>query len=132
MLDTNSKIFDGKTEAEFLASSIKDVADHYGHGLLDQKTLDWMNLIQCLAIIYGGRIFAIRSTPKPKVVKPATVQEAAKVHNPNPPAQFHRTPAPVNHFENPSPSTSATIAGIGDIDLPDDHPLSPNFKPRFN
>lgn len=138
MLDTEGKIFDGATEAEFLSKSIKDVADHYGHGLLDQKTLDWVNLMQCLAIIYGGRIFAIRSTPKAKPVpKGPSVQEAAQTFNPAPPAttrQFHdaRLAEASKAFSPSEPATSATIAGLGDIQLPDDHPLSPNFKPRYN
>ena len=129
MLDTDAKIFDGKTEAEFLAGSIKDVADHYGHGLLDQKTLDWMNLIQCLALVYGGRIFAIRSAPKIKASAPKPVSPH---FTPSQPAQHHRTAPPVNEFSPNEPANSATIAGIGEIDLPDDHPLSPNFKPRMN
>lgn len=130
-LDTDSKIFDGKTEAEFLTQSIKDVADHYGHGLLDQKTLDWMNLVQCLAIVYGGRIFAIRSTPKPpKVTKPATVQQNAQTFNPAPSKTWHdpRLKEASTVFSPNEPANRATIAGVGEIDLPDTHPLSPNYK----
>lgn len=129
-LDTDSKIFDGLTEAEFLAKSIKDVSDHYGQGLLDQKTLDWCNLVQCLAIVYGGRIYAIRSTPRVKAPpRQPTVHEAAQTFNPAPPSGVQRTtPLPTNDPFNGVPSTKATIAGIGDVDLPDTHPLSPNYK----
>ncbi|MDE2019988.1 MAG: hypothetical protein KGJ13_06620 [Patescibacteria group bacterium] len=131
MLDTDAKIFDGKTEAEFLAASIKDVSDHYGHGLLDQKTLDWMNLIQCLAIVYGGRVFAIRSTPKIKAPpKQPTPQQNASAFNPAPTRQFHdsRLEEASKAFSPREPANRATIAGVGEIDLPDTHPLSPNYK----
>lgn len=125
MLDTDSKIFDGATEAEFLSRSIKDVADHYGTGMLDQKTLDWMNLVQCLLIVYGGRIFAIRANPRIKPPKAPTVQETAKAHNPVAPS-VHRDGA------SNTPANAGHVAGIGDVQLPDDHPLNPNFKPRMN
>jgi hypothetical protein len=130
MLDNSEKAFDGMTEAEFLAKSIKDVADHYGTGLFDQKTLDWMNLIQCVAIVYGGRIFAIRANPKPKPVKMPTVQEAAGMHQASP--VFHRTPPPSNEFNGSSEANTVNIAGIGDVQIPDDDPLSPNYKPKWN
>jgi hypothetical protein len=132
-LDTESKIFDGLTEAEFLAKSIKDVTAHYGT-VLDQKTLDWANLVQCLAIVYGGRLYAIRSTPRaPKPVRPPSPQETAKTHRAASPPQTHVTPAPVNRFSNDDDDAGRVeIAGIGAVSLPDDHPLSPNFKPRWN
>lgn len=132
MLDTDNKVFDGDTEAQFLASSIKSVADHYGGGMLDQKTLDWCNLIQCLAIVYGGRIYAIRSTPK---IRPApkapTVHQAAQAHNPAPPRTVHTAP-PVNEFNGSNDAARVDIAGVGAVELPDDNPLSPNYKPRWN
>lgn len=123
-LDTTEKAFDGKTESEFLSQSMMDVAKHYGAGVLDQKTVDWLNLIQCLAIVYGGRLVAIRMSRKPK-------PEAPKVFTPQPPqGQTHRTPAPVNNFS--SDAGAVDIAGLGRVVLPDDNPLSPNFKPRMN
>jgi hypothetical protein len=130
MLDTDSKAFDGKTESEFLAQSIKDVTDHYGSGLLDDKTLDWCNLIQCLAIVYGGRIFAIRSKPKASKPRPqpTAAQTAAQFSAPT--GAVHRTPAPVNNFSD-SPSV-VEIAGLGAIDLGDDNPLSPTYRKPFN
>lgn len=128
-LDTQEKVFDGQTEAEFLAGSIKAVTDHYGGGMLDQKTLDWANLVQCLAIVYGGRLYAIRSTPRQAHVRPATVQETAAAYNPAPPRQAHVTPEPVNHF-NSDEASRAEIPGVGAVDLPDDNPLSPNYKPK--
>lgn len=133
-LDTEQKIFDGLTEAEFLAKSIKDVSVHYG-AVLDQKTLDWMNLVQCLAIVYGGRLYAIRSTPRIRTVNPPTPHQTAAMHRAAPPGQMHRTPPPVNSFapaaSDPDNPNRVDIAGVGAIDLPDDHPLSPNYKPKF-
>ena len=133
-LDTSEKAFDGLNEAEFLAKSIKDVADHYGGNFLDQKTLDWTNLIQCLLIIYGGRIFTIRATPKPKPQHRPTVQETARVHNPSPPPVFTRPPAnefatTMNGHDASPPPQRAHIAGVGDVDLsglPDGHPFKVN------
>lgn len=126
-LDTEQKVFDGKTEAEFLTSSVKDVMDHYG-SVIDQKTLDWFNLAQCLLIVYGGRIYAIRSNPKVKPQRAPNVQETAQMHAP---PRTHVRPDPPSHM-NGDPASSAEIAGIGTVELPDDHPLSPNFKPRMN
>lgn len=129
-LDTESKIFDGLTEAEFLAKSIKDVSAHYG-AVLDQKTLDWANLIQCLAIVYGGRFYAIRSAPRaPKPVKQPTPHETARAHRAAPPGQMHVTQPPTNNFDDDAGRVE--IAGVGAISLPDDHPLSPNYKPKWN
>lgn len=132
-LDTESKIFDGLTEAEFLAKSIKDVSAHYG-AVLDQKSLDWMNLVQCLAIVYGGRFYAIRSTPRaPKSPRQPTPQEAARTHRATPPGQMHVTPAPTNNFVSPEDDAGTVhVAGVGAVQMPDDHPLSPNYKPRWN
>lgn len=123
-LDTENKLFDGKTEAEFLAQSSADVARHYG-GIADQKTLDWMNLIQCLAIVYGTRIYAIKSSPKaPRVVSPPLAQRTA-----SPSPQHHRTPPPVNEFNGATPPESVgNVPGIGDVQFPPDHPLAPKMK----
>lgn len=120
-LDTTpSDAFDGKSESAYYATACADVAKHYGGELFDQKTVDWLNLIQCLALIYGSRIIAIRMTPKiaPKPKAP-TVQEAAK-HFASP-ANTHNGDASRVHIE-----------GIGDVQLPDDNPLSPDYKPRVN
>lgn len=127
-LDSDSKLFDGKTESEFMAQSIADVARHYG-GIADQKTLDWFNLTQCLAIVWGGRIFVIRSTPRPKAApKPdlaARMNGAAQHHAPS--------PLPVNSFDPVADAKNAgvgEIAGLGAVEFPDDHPLNP--KNRLN
>jgi hypothetical protein len=132
-LDTDSKIFDGLTEAEFLSKSVKDVSAHYGT-FMDQKTLDWCNLIQCCAIVYGGRIYAIRSTPRQKTVRQPSPQETAATHRAAPPGQMHVTPMPQNSYANghDDDPNRVDIAGVGAVQLPDDHPLSPNFKPKWN
>lgn len=127
-LDTDQKSFDGKTEAEFLARSIKDVADFYGGGLLDDKTLAWLNLGQCLAMVYGGRLIAIKMSPKPKPPpRQPSAAETARAHNPAPPPMVQRTMPPPNNFEghDDTPPTHGHIAGLGDIELPADHPLNP-------
>lgn len=125
MLDTSSTTFDGLTEAQFFAKSIKDVSDHYGRGLLDQKTLDWLNLTQCLAIVYGGRIFAIRATPKAKPAPRAPVAEAVR---PGPQPSFHRTEPPVNNLNGSEKINRGEIAGLGEIEFPVGHPMNPVRK----
>lgn len=125
-LDTESRMFDGKTEAEFLAQSTADVARHYG-GIADQKTLDWMNLLQCLAIVYGGRLYAIRANPR---VKAAPKPNLAV--RPGPPPQHHTAP-PVNSFDparmnGGDDMGTGEIAGIGHVEFPDGHPLKPKLN----
>ncbi len=131
MLDTESKIFDGMTEAEFLAKSIKDVSDHYKADFLDQKTLDWMNLIQCLLLVYGGRFYAIRSAPRVANTRPQAAPET--------PGHFatqksgHVTQPPINNFSYSSkPENTVDIAGLGSVEFPDTDPRSPNYKPKWN
>lgn len=62
-----------KTEAETLATGVANVARHYDIGGASQKTLDWFNLIQALALVYGTRLYAVRGKfrKKPKVQNPA-------------------------------------------------------------
>lgn len=132
-LDTEQKLFDGKNEAEFLAQSTADVARHYG-GLMDQKSMDWANLIQCLAMVYGSRMYAIAMTPKVKPVRQAQPHEFRA----GPQPQFHtEAPNPTafdkmpNAFEAPAaPEGLATgeIAGIGSVEFPDGHPLKPKLN----
>lgn len=113
-LDTEHKIFDGDTEAEFLAKSASDVAKHYGGGLLDQKTVDWCMLIQAVAIVYGSRIMMSRLARKPK------------------PAPTHFEPAKPSPMKKPNGGDNAgtvNIAGLGEVDIPIDSPLHPNYKP---
>jgi hypothetical protein len=129
LIDTHDRTaFDGKTEAEFLSKSITDVSAHYKVEWLDQKSIDIANLVQCLLIVYGGRFYAIRSTPK---VKPAPAPAARPVGPLSTQAPPQRgTVPPTNDYkfadtENPA---SATIPGLGMVTLPDDHPLNPARK----
>lgn len=105
-LDTTAKDFDGATEAEFLSKSMKDVASHYNVNWLDQKGVDWANLIQCLVIVYGGRIYAIRQTRAVKTAapKPATVAPSSG----NGIAPEHRT---------------GEVPGVGAVEFPASHPM---------
>lgn len=124
-LDSDQKIFDGKTEAQFYAQSIADVSRHYGGDLLDQKTVDWLNLIQCLALIYGGRIMTIRMTPRVRPTRQPTAQETARTFSP----QGSSVTDIPNPFEKPPPVPegigTGEIAGIGNIEFPEGHPLNP-------
>jgi hypothetical protein len=48
-----------KAEADQLAKAAADVAQFYDVGV-SGKTLAWINLTQCVGMIYGTRLFAIR------------------------------------------------------------------------
>lgn len=105
-LDTASADFDGKTEAQFLASSIKDVANHYHVEWMDQKSIDWLNLIQCCVIVYGGRFYAIRSRMRTSTpVAPKVVNEAPRPSNVN-------------------GANVTNIPGVGPVQFPSDHPMA--------
>jgi hypothetical protein len=126
-LDTSSRMFDGKTEAEFLAQSAADVARHYG-GIADQKTLDWFNLVQCLAMVYGARIYAIRSNPKPK---PAPRPQGPQAVRTTQGAPQHHPSTPANSFDpdaDPRKAGTGEIPGIGAVEFPDGHPLKPKLN----
>lgn len=133
LLDTTAKVFDGLNEAEFLAKSIKDVSDHYKVEWLDKKSIDWMNLVQCLMIVYGGRIYAIKSNPKIKVA-PAPQPVATRA---GPPPQQHRAGV-MNGNENPMTTAgvpeqtlrTGEVAGLGEVVFPPDHPLMGGRKPN--
>lgn len=62
-----------ESEGKILATGIANVAKHYDIGGADAKTLDWFNLFQSLAIVYGPRIYMIRANRPAKSVK--TVQQ---------------------------------------------------------
>lgn len=64
-------------EAKNLAAGVSNVARHYNMGTT-QKTLDWFNLFQALALVYGTRIFAMRDKFKRK---PKTDQGKNRVDN---------------------------------------------------
>lgn len=132
-LDTTQKVFDGKTEAEFMAQSIADVARHYNPQIFEQKTIDWSNLIQCLALVYGPRLYNLRAERKAaraRVVNPApTFNYGPRPVDPQPAANRaanaarngHVTPVPPNDFNGPSDKEIRTgeIAGVGSVELPE-------------
>jgi hypothetical protein len=132
-LDTTQKVFDGKTEAEFLAQSIADVARHYNPAVFEQKTIDWSNLVQCLALVYGPRIYNMRAerrAAKAHVVNPAPkFNYGPKPVDPQPAANRaamngHSTPVPPNHYASPGPQASdkdirtGVVAGVGSVEVP--------------
>jgi len=130
-LNTDQKVFDGKTEAQFLSQSVADVARHYNPKIFDQKTMDWSNLIQCMALIYGPRVYNIRhdrAMAKARNVNPSPGRQAGP-RPVDPQARADRaanngetnraTPVPENVFRG-------QVAGIGEIDLPSDWLGKPN------
>lgn len=61
-----------KDESEILGRGIANVARHYDIGGASEKTLDWFNLIQALAMVYGPRVFVVAGRRKQKrAEKPA-------------------------------------------------------------
>ena len=137
-LDTEMKVFDGKSEAEFLAQSIADVARHYNPAIFEQKTIDWSNLIQCAALIYGPRIYNIRHDrraakaqsvqPKPAFqYGPPPVDPQPRADRAMNGASVHKTPMPANDYVlSDKEVRTGTVAGIGDIELPADWLGKPN------
>lgn len=137
-LDSTSKDFDGKSEAGFLAQSIVDVARHYNVGVLDQKTVDWLNLLQALGLVYGTRLFAMRAMRPARKAAPAAPPFPAP-----PPAQHHpqaqATSDGIPPFgrditqERPAPASetevrTGEIPGVGKVEFPADHPLATGRK----
>lgn len=101
-------------EARELAQASADVLRHYKPEFLDQKTVDWINLIQCVGIAYGGRFMAMRERKRADRNKPVNLRE---VKNPEP-------------FREPPPSDNARAArvgeipGLGKVEFPPGHPLA--------
>ena len=125
-LDTQMKIYDGKTEAEFLATSVADVARHYNPKVFDQKTADWFNLLQCLAFVYGPRIYNARADRRANAAKP--INNVAPRTGPRPvdpmpaankAANGHTTPIPANEFAAKDVLTGE-IPGVGNVEFPAD------------
>ncbi len=126
-LDTETREFDGKNEAQYLARSIKDVSEHYTVEWLDKKTLDWFNLAQCLAMVYGSRValaFMAKRAARPAVVE--TRQQAPQRGN-----MHHDIPVDPGIINGaprgPSPQElrTVTIDGVGSVEFPPNHPLAP-------
>jgi hypothetical protein len=124
-LDTDLRIYDGKTEAEFLAASVADVARHYNPKVFDQKTADWFNLAQCLAFVYGPRIYNARADRRANAARPVNVAPRAgpRPVDPMPAANKatngHATPVPPNDFASKDVLTGE-IPGVGKVEFPQD------------
>ena len=129
-LDTTLPMYGGKTEAQFLAASITDVARHYNPRAFDQKTLDWANLIQCLALVYGPRLYNMRSE-----------RQARRAAQARPMPKSYQGPRPVDpqpaaaaamngQSTEPSPFPNemrrGEIPGIGEVELPENWFGKPN------
>lgn len=117
----------GRSEAGDLASAIKAVADHYEIKYLDQKTVDHINLCQVLAAVYGGRLLAIRAMNK-AARAPAKVATPPRTPTPSPvklgPDQVNGARAPEGPItEMGRKIFEGTIAGVGSVEFPPDHPL---------
>lgn len=124
-LDSESKDYDGKSEAAYYAASVKSVSDHYKVEWLDQKSIDWINLLQCLGAVYGGRIFAARAArnpPKLASVTPIRQPDAGPL-KPEPVRQAPGARAPIPTQELPSGLEFGEVAGVGRVQFPADHPL---------
>ena len=124
VLDTDSKDYDGKSEATYLAQSIKDVADHYAVKYLDQKTIDWINLFQAIGMVYGTRLFAIRERRKAERRNRPQPMQGVKPANPT----QQTTTEPKPNGAAPTDVRTGVIPGIGNIEFPADHSLSPKAQ----
>lgn len=69
-----------KTESKMLAEGVANVARHYDLGAT-QKSIDWANLIQCVGLIYGTRIYAIRSRVQKERRDAAAASSMTSVHH---------------------------------------------------
>jgi len=125
-------------EAKDFAKAIHDVNRHYNYRLLDQKTTDWINLIGVAGAIYMPRFMAIRERKKAEA-RPRP-QPRPQAQNPvpgNPQAPAGRSEIDLSMtareagFVVPSEREmrAGEIPGVGKIEFPADHPLSPKGAP---
>lgn len=105
-----------------LSQAWSDVNRHYNFALLDQKSADWFNLLQLVAVAYGTRVIAIRDRRR-RDARP-TSQPRAQTGNPAPltPDEIARSTG----FNGAGERAARTgeIAGLGSIEFPPGHPLS--------
>jgi hypothetical protein len=131
-LETDEKEFDGKTESEFLAQSIADVAKHYNPRVFDQKTLDWANLIQCLGLLYAPRLYMLREARRANRARPVNPARPAgpRPVDPQPhanqAANGHSTPVPPNNYASEKEVLTGEIPGVGSVVFPPDFFGKPN------
>lgn len=117
-------------EAPEMAQAILDVAKHYPVRGLDDKMIAWFNLSQIVVIGYGSRIMAVRArhaAERGKMVRP---QQAPPTMAPSPSARAGVQEAngvvqPEMKPAQPLPADARTgeIAGVGNIEFPEGHPL---------
>lgn len=55
-------------EAKLLAKATADVASFYGT-VVSAKAMAWTNLVQCVGMIYGTRLFAIRNRRRDEALR---------------------------------------------------------------
>lgn len=129
-LDSESKDYDGKSEAAYFAANIKAVADHYPVKWLDQKTIDWINLLQCAGAVYGGRIFAARAARNPpklatvSPIRPEPVKQADVMRQGPGTSPPHRASTPQREAKDlPNGLAFGEVPGVGRVEFPADHPL---------
>lgn len=65
-------------ESKVLAEAAGKVAGHYDLGV-PQKSLDWFNLIQCMALVYGPRFAVLAARKKPKPVEDVQPSEPEEI-----------------------------------------------------
>jgi hypothetical protein len=113
-------------ECSELAKAINDVNRHYGFKILDQKTADWFHLIQCVAVMYGGRIMVIRErrkmerAAKPTPFRPRAVEPAgAQMHQPTP----DKVVPPGFEAPDENATRMSNIPGVAAVQFPPNHPL---------
>lgn len=64
-------------ESQQMATAIANVAKHYPTTVIDPKIVDWGNLIMCLGMAYGPRVYMIRE----RVQQERQDKRAAQVRN---------------------------------------------------
>lgn len=126
-LDTEEKTeFGGKSEAGYLAQSIHDVTKHYETKFFDQKTLDWINLMQCVGAVYLTRFVAIRERRRAERARPINPQPPTV--SPAEPAQHHKNGGAAQPAYQDN-MARATVPGVGDVVFPEGHAFNPK-KPN--
>lgn len=123
----------GEDDAHQMADAISAVNRHYQIRMFDAKTQDWLNLIMVAGAMYGSRVVAIRERVKvQRMARPAMPRaqtanaapgnpaSAVSPMNNTPPAQQDQTTVAQTRVAN-----TGIVPGIGEIQFPPDHPLSP-------
>jgi len=127
-LDSESQDFDGRSEAAYLAQSMKKVADHYASLKLDQKWVDWGNLAMCLGAVYGTRLEAIRmrwqfeAQAQRAMRGPRGVSQPAQTQGPG--GTINGQEIPIEPPGAPRDMRTGTVPGVGEVEFPPGHPLA--------